>query len=178
MAEYSLNDPLTTSIPLVYGGVTLVDREDANTFKSLKWTGKRLDGMTTLYAYCRITENGRRRHLLLYREITKAPKGTHVDHINHDTLDNRRSNLRVCSVSENCMNQKEARSNKSGYKGVCWKKDRSKWASQICVNRRVMCLGYFSDPECAARAYDEAAIMHFGEFALTNVSLGKYKEKK
>lgn len=83
------------------------------------------------------------------------PEGFEVDHINHDTLDNRRENLRVCSHSENISNLKKSNS-KSGFFGAYWKK-RGGWQSTIMKDRKKICLGHFKTAEEAARAYDAAA---------------------
>jgi hypothetical protein len=63
------------------------------------------------------------------------------------------------------------RNNTSGYKGVSWNKRKGKWRATITVNRKPLFLGYFGTPEEAAGAYDQAAIRHFGEYAVTNEML-------
>ena len=63
-------------------------------------------------------EGGKQGGELMHRRILNAPDGVQVDHINHNTLDNRRSNLRLCSLAQNQMNRKRASNNTSGYKGV------------------------------------------------------------
>jgi hypothetical protein len=91
-----------------------------------------------------------------------------VDHWNHDTLDNRRGNLRGCSHAENMRNQKIHSSSKSGLKGVWWNKIRSKWQAQIEVGGIKKHLGLFLSSQDAARAYDTAAKEFHGEFAHLN----------
>ncbi|WP_090476058.1 HNH endonuclease [Nakamurella panacisegetis] len=90
----------------------------------------------------------------------------HVDHINHNRLDNRRSNLRVCTQRQNNQNIRPTRRNKSGYKGVCAYKSR--WRAYITPNKRQMSLGCFGSKDEAARAYNHAATEFFGEFAYLN----------
>jgi hypothetical protein len=90
---------------------------------------------------------------------------TRVDHKDHDTLDNRRSNLRVSTRSQNSANQLKTRGT-SKYKGVHKLKDR--WKAQIEVDGKKRYLGSFVREEEAARAYDAAAVEAFGEFALIN----------
>lgn len=91
-----------------------------------------------------------------------------VDHINHNPLDNRRSNLRLASRSQNCQNQMKRSTNTSGYKGVHYLKREGKWRARIqCKGKRLL-LGDFETAELAACAYDEKAKELFGKFALTN----------
>ena len=78
----------------------------------------------------------------MHRVITKCPKGKQVDHINGDGLDNRKANLRICTVNENNKNAKMRKDNKSGYKGVSWYPNRHKWRCVIFVNKKQIYLGY------------------------------------
>ena len=103
----------------------------------------------------------------LHRFVMNAQKGDIVDHINHDTMDNRKSNLRFATHRDNVANQR-VRQGGTGYKGGQIRCDGKKWVARIQVDRKGHYLGSFTTPEDAARAYDEAAILHFGEFALLN----------
>lgn len=91
-----------------------------------------------------------------------------VDHINNDPLDNRRSNLRVASQSQNMANQRKHKDNRSGYKGVTQYAHTRRWMARVKIKNKNLYLGCFSNPADAARAYDAAAIKHFGEFACLN----------
>ena len=105
--------------------------------------------------------------LKLHRLIANAPPGMVVDHINGDTLDNRRENLRVCTNAENVKGQHRARG-ASQYKGVYWNKHSQKWAVQIGGVVLREHLGRYVDEKDAARAYNEAALRIYGEFAVLN----------
>ena len=101
----------------------------------------------------------------LHRLITNTPKGFEVDHINHDKLDNRKCNLRICTRSENLCNKVLSDKNTSGYKGVCYSKDKKKWQAVIGKSNKSTYLGYFNTPEEAYAAYCKAAKELHGEFA-------------
>ena len=120
-----------------------------------------------------------RLHRILAEVFLNAgkPLGTHqhVDHkeqVDGTHSQDRLSNLRICSCSENQQNQKLSGDNTSGYKGVCWHKRDCKWQAAIRIQGKQQQLGYFPTPEAAAQAYDAAAIRYFGEFSLTNAKLG------
>ncbi len=105
----------------------------------------------------------------MHRHLLKPPVGVMVDHINGDKLDNRRENLRLCTNSQNQANCKVARG-RSKFKGVVWQKTPwgGHWRSQITVQKRVICLGSHLSDLDAAKAYNNAAVLYFGEFAHLN----------
>jgi hypothetical protein len=105
----------------------------------------------------------------LHRAIINAPKGLYVDHINGDTLDNRRANLRIATNSQNQANRIRLKSGTSSrYRGVTWNKASQKWQAGIKCNLKSTHLGLFESEEEAARAYDRAAREMFGSFARPN----------
>ena len=105
----------------------------------------------------------------MHREVANTPDGLVCDHINGDSLDNRKANLRSATHLQNCWNaRKSPQSAYSKYKGVTFDKMRQKWNAQICVNGKRIFLGTFKDETEAAKAYDSAAKRHFGEFAALN----------
>ena len=83
-----------------------------------------------------------------------------VDHVNGIRTDNRISNLRVVSNSENSRNSSVKPSNKSGVTGVFWSKETGKWAAQICVNGKGIHLGLFTEKDAAAQARRDAEVLH------------------
>ncbi len=104
----------------------------------------------------------------IHRLITGADAGMVVDHINHDLLDNRIANLRVCSQKDNMKNIKSSSVASSKYKGVSFYKRDQKFSSYIQVNGKKKHLGYFNNERDAALEYDIEAAKHFGEFAYLN----------
>lgn len=96
------------------------------------------------------------------------PDAEFVDHINGNGLDNRRSNLRLCTRSENARNSRKPSNNSSGYKGVSWHKRTKKWRADIRNENRQRSLGSFDNALDAAHAYDRAARVMHGEFARLN----------
>lgn len=87
-----------------------------------------------------------------------------VDHINRDKLDNRRENLRTATAQQNSFNVDKHSDNTSGHKGVTWDKLRRKWVASIVKDGKRRFLGRFDTAEEAARTYDDAAELLFGEF--------------
>ena len=109
--------------------------------------------------------NGKVVHM--HREIVSPPDGFVIDHANGNGIDNRRENIRICTISQNVQNSSRRSDNSSGFKGVGWHKNK-KWRVQIMVNGRVTHVGMFSDIVDAAKAYNDAAVKCFGEFAKLN----------
>jgi hypothetical protein len=94
--------------------------------------------------------------------------GLQVDHINGNTLDNRKFNLRICTAAENTKNTKLKSSNTSGYKGVAWHTGTNKWRAYIVLDNRQKHLGLFKTKEEAALSYNEAALKYHKSFARLN----------
>lgn len=109
------------------------------------------------------------RSIRMHRLI--LPWAPQVDHRNHDKLDNTRDNLRVSDARTNKYNSGLRNTNRSGYKGVSWHKATGKWKAAITSNFKPIHLGVFSERTDAAKAYDEAARKHYGEFAVLNFAL-------
>lgn len=101
---------------------------------------------------------------ILHRLIMGEPEGMDVDHIDGDSLNNRKSNLRICTHQQNGMNQKIRNTNKSGVKGVSRDNHRNMWRADICVDGKNLSLGRFKNFDEAVRVRKEAEIKYFGEF--------------
>lgn len=112
-------------------------------------------------------EDGKRRALYMHRYILSAPPYLHVDHINHDRLDNRRENLRFATRSQNNANRNRHCNNTSLYKGVSW--HEGGWEVRIGYQEERIYLGRYQMAMQAAWVYDAAARKLFGEFALENL---------
>jgi hypothetical protein len=113
----------------------------------------------------------------MHRLIMDAPDDKHVDHINGNGLDNRRSNLRLVTNQQNRWNQDSHRGSSSKYKGVFFEKRRERWRAEIRFDHRRVKLGDFPNEIEAAKAYDKIAWLCFGEYARTNFPL-KLKARK
>jgi len=104
-------------------------------------------------------------HLLYAAFIANIPAGMRVDHKDRNVLNNSLGNLRLASRSQNAANSKISVCNTSGRRGVSWNKRKHKWTAQIKVNQQHIRLGYFSNIDEAAKAYELASIKHFGDFS-------------
>lgn len=113
---------------------------------------------------------------LLHRLLLDPPSDMVIDHINGNALDNRRENIRVCTISENLKNRKMASHNKSGFKGVYLDDRKKKYRAVIYSNKKKYSLGSYNTKVEAALAYDLAAIKMHGQFARTNASLGLFQK--
>ena len=152
-------------ITLTQGKFALVDDDDFEELNKYNWY------FSQGYATRHVTISGKRKLQGMHRFITNCPADMDVDHANHDKLDNRKSNLRVCSHSENNQNQQMRTKSKTSsvYKGVYFDKHANKWRAHIKLNYKDKHLGLFENEIDAAIAYNNAAIEMFGEFALLNV---------
>lgn len=152
-------------IPLAGGRVALVDDADLPLLSSVRnWSTVR-SGKTKVYASgWSLIEH---RRVLMHRLIMCADRGFMVDHINHNGLDNRRANLRVCTNAENRRNSVgRPRVRLARFKGI--RLMRGKWAANIKVSGKSIHIGTYSTDAEAAQAYDAAARLAFGDFAFLN----------
>lgn len=140
------------------------DLEDYNKIKNYCW---RIEPKG--YVVCDSNHNTLYFHRVLFSNL---PDHTliQVDHIHgkKSRYDNRKSNLRVCTASQNCMNKGLRTDNTTGVTGVYWYKNLNKWVSKICVEQKIVHLGYFDTFEEAMEARKQAEEEYFGEFSYDN----------
>lgn len=159
-----------------FGLVTMVDDEDYDWLNQGKWYGFPDHGTITVRGWIKLDPDEPAVHCWMARLIMACPKELHIDHIDHNNLNNQKSNLRYVDCAYNQRNQKP-----QGYtKGVCLHKSREgtnkPWIASIkypAVNgvegKRVH-IGYFSDVVEAQEAYNQKALELYGSFAgLVNV---------
>lgn len=106
--------------------------------------------------YFYVTMDRKRISHHLARELLNVPSGFVVDHINQNTLDNRRSNLRIATIAENAQNQRLNRNSTSGIRGVYYRRDRDKWQASIQLKGKKKFIGIYGTPEDAERAVIKA----------------------
>ena len=161
-------------IKLTQGKFALVDDSDYEELSKFKWCA--VKGRHTFYATgkYKCLSDGKRHKIYMHRQIMNTSRGIQTDHQNSNGLDNQRSNLRICTHSQNIRNQhKDFKETSSKYKGVYFKKSLGKWVTQIGQNFERIYLGCFSNEVDAALAYDKKAKELFGEYAYLN-----FQEKK
>ena len=124
----------------------LIDLDDVERIKGYKW----------YLGHGYVSGVIKKRCIFLHRFLLNPPKENEIDHINHIPTDNRKSNLRVCTSSQNKMNQKS--------KGYYWKKEDKKWYVRIAVDRKTISLGLFNTEAEAKEVRKQAEIKYFKEF--------------
>lgn len=135
---------------------TTIDTESLVKLHELgfRWHAKNFikNDKDAFYCYTNKFEDGKRKAIALHNYIMDPLKRETVDHINGDTLDNRKSNLRVVTRSENMQNRKISINNTSGFPGVTFNKRRNKWFVQLVSKGKRYSGGYFTDIEDAKKA--------------------------
>lgn len=155
-----------TEIPLSRGYYAIVDSADAKLLLPFTWTYSQPPKSKTGYAFTTI--NGK--YTSMHQMLTQAPKRMRTDHKNGNGLDNRRSNLRVCTHAQNMANQgKHNNGLLSRYKGVT--RDKAGWMGQLQCGARRFKKRCPTEKE-AAEFYNQTAQEVFGEFARLNIIEG------
>jgi hypothetical protein len=167
---------MAKQIELTRGFVTVVDDEDFKQLSFFKWYA--LKGAKGVYAARRNVPGELPTIILMHRLLLNAPDGVEVDHIDNDSLNNTRANLRFATKSQNGASTR--RFDDTGQvkrtRGIGFY--RGKWTASIKVNGKSIYLGRYETEEAAKNAYDAAALKHFGEFARLNRHLEELSDAK
>ena len=143
-------------------GIVLVDDKDYN------WLNKYTWHLSHNYAQTNIKNNNGRKLKTMHRLIMGEPKNMQIDHIDNNSLNNQRKNLRIVSLKQNQMNRISQKNSTSDYKGVSWNPKNKKWVASIGFNRKTYYLGLFNNEKEAAKTYNNKAKELFGEYANLN----------
>jgi hypothetical protein len=142
-----------------------IDAADYHLVKDYRWSAHKGQNKSAIYAYCVAAK--------IHMHWLIAGKG--ADHIDRDSLNNRRNNLRPASVSDNIHNQGLRVNNTTGFKGVrVYRYNKTKFTARITLDGKAQHLGVFDTAVDAARAYNEAAKKYHGEFAWLNDVDGRW----
>ena len=156
-------------IKLTQGRFAVVDNANFDWLNQHKW--QVLNDKGNFRATRRSSrKNGKRHTIYMARQILGLEHGDkrQGDHRDHNTLNNRQDNLRICTNQQNTFNQKSSLRTSSRFKGISWHKQRKKWQARIQIDEKEKYLGLFVSEVKAARAYNKVAKEHFGEFACLN----------
>ena len=147
-------------------GRAIIDLDDLNKVKNYRWH-------MTHKGY--IVTKLNNKDIRLHRYIMDCPNGMVVDHINGCKYDNRKTNLRVCTQTENNRNRNKYKKNASSiYKGVFYDKKKGKWRALIQINKKSKHIGYYDSELEASIEYDKKAIMYHKEYANLNHPIESY----
>lgn len=143
-----------------------VDEADYKLLSTMKWY---VHVKSNGKCYAMSTRKLNKKPVLMHRLILNAKHGQFIDHINGDGLDNRKANLRFCTLSQNNANRKSAKDSSSKYLGVSFCKKSNKWRAHISVNNKIKHIGTFKTEIEAALAYNKMAVKIHGKFAKPNI---------
>jgi hypothetical protein len=161
-------------LPLACGDVALIDAADSAILDDWRWAWRK--DSRGYVSSTKATGGGRCKPVRLHRLLLDFPASA-IDHANGNKLDNRRCNLRICTNAQNQANR-DPLPHSSRFKGVTVRKSTGRFEAQIWNNYKRIWIGTFANEQDAARAYDAAAIEHFGEFARTNFPREQYELAK
>lgn len=155
-------------IPLTKGRIAIVDDEDYDQLMKHSWYA-RVKQSGKAYAIRNIQVNKHAKPMPMHVQLMTPPDGMIVDHIDGNTLNNTRANLRIVTWKENCFNKRPQKTQLySKFKGVTYHKADGYWWARITANSKTHSLGYFKTETEAAMAYDAASVEIHGEFGFKN----------
>lgn len=135
----------------------LIDKEDVDKVKRYTWHASYQKDIANYYIETNKKISGGKFMLFLHRYLMDAKDSLTIDHINHNTLDNRKLNLRVCSQKENNLNQAELRrNNKTGYRNISWQKSCEKYIVTLMIDGKNKTIGRTSSLDDAVKMRDKA----------------------
>lgn len=137
----------------------MIDRADLEMVSGFKWHFSKNNG-----AICNVKIEGKRTTMAMHRLLMNPSKEFEIDHINHNRLDNRRSNLRICTRSENNMNKNTPISNKVGIKNVSWDKQMKSWRVRIIVKYKTVFQKLFKNLDEAIKSRNENILIYHKNF--------------
>ena len=170
-AGFIFGDSTMKAISLANGMTAYVDDDDFALISKYKWVACNQHGCW--YAVTHPRPCKEHKSITMHRLVMNAQKGQQIDHKDRNGLNNCKNNLRFCNHQQNQFNQrKQKRITSSRYKGVHKSKTKGKWIASIGLNvnrhKKIKYLGTYNDEIDAAKAYNNAALCYFGEFACIN----------
>lgn len=145
------------TIKLTRGQETMVDDEDFEYLNQWKWFARK-----NLYVFYAVRHKDDKA-IFMHRVLMNTPKGMLTDHVDGNGLNNQKSNLRVCTPSQNECNKALQKNNTTGFKGV--HKYKNRYLAQIHFGGKRLHLGSFVKPEDAYKVYCEASKIYHKEFS-------------
>lgn len=164
---FSFGDTMKKVLLANNKGFVLVDNEDYEQLNSLKWH-RHINKAGNCYAkhtkYLSHKYPPYNEHIFMHRLIMGATADQEIDHEDRNGLNNQKNNLRICSRTQNAANSRKRKGCGSIYKGVYFNKRLEKWHVRVKGKH----IGYYRSEVKAAQAYDEEAVVAFGDFARLN----------
>lgn len=159
-------------LQLTQGKFAIIDNCDYEKLNQYKWFAVNL-AANYWYAVRKIGKWPHQKTVFMHRFILSVPNGFETDHKNHNGLDNRRKNLRICTIAQNSYNRKRYQKGSSKFKNVSLHKRTKKWQSRIYYKGKRIQLNWSDSEIKAAKAYDKTAQRLFGKFACLNFPFKK-----
>lgn len=150
-------------IKLTQNKYALVDDEDFDRLNQYRWQAE-LNGHVW---YAKRRDNKNNKNIKMHRVIMKTPDGVKTDHMDRNGLNNQKSNLRICTDSENAWNRKKRIDNISGFKGVSYHRKTNKWQARIMINGTDFYLGLFTTKLKAYEKYCKVSVKYHGKYSRT-----------
>jgi hypothetical protein len=161
------NNINTKTLPLSQGKHTIIDADNYEWLNQWKWYYDK--GYAVRNETVFVNGVRKQKRITLSRLILNAPKDMEVDHINGDSINNTKANLRLVTDGQNARNKRKVKNKSSVYKGVSLHKGERRWHSRIMFDWKLIHLGSFEDEVNAALAYNQAALKYHGEYAKLNI---------